>query len=789
MKRLLIVVLTFLSSIAMGQDGGLKTLTASGTDTYTITESLPATYDAKERFVVNFTNANTGAATLNRAGLGAKAIQQAGGAALSSGDIKANGYYLLSYNGTYYQIVGGGGSSGITALTGGVTASGSGSVVATVVTNANLTGHITSVGNSAVLGSFTKSQLSTAVSDGDPLYVGDVTQYTDEQAQDAVGSMVDASLTYVDGTPLLQRAALTGDITASAGGNATTLATVNSNVGSFGSSTTSLTTTVNGKGLITAISSQTVTPAVGSITGLGTGVGTALSVNVGSSGAFITFNGAGGTPSSIGLSGGTGLPLSTGVSGDLPFANLTQITGLSVLGVTGSSTADVAAITAGSDYNILRRSSSSSMGFGSIDLSQSGAVGSSILPIANGGTGSSSTTYYTLAAGGTASGANTFTMTGTNNATWNYSTLGASTGFLVNSNSTDAASNTQTLFKVTQTGANVTSAQKTYGGYFTNFKTGTTSTNTALYVEASGATANFGLEVGNGGIRLSGNNQTVASTGGSLGVGTEDTQTLSLRQNQTARVAFVNPGTILWSNSATTGTTPWHTFTQSIATSGTALGLLWTGAAHTSQATTVEITDLNFALNRIVKIVDGTTATQRSFRIQAPTFTPQTTAITLTDAVTLEVGTIVAGPGTTITRNWNTRFVGSGNVGVGGSVYIGDVNVTTAPTALLMLAAGTTAANTGPIKLTSSGSGVTGLLSTAEKGSMEFSDYGLWFSPAASTRNKVLHGLMGASAPATNTIGVIIDYYGTSATRVLTTPTTWISVTMDNGTVYKIPAY
>ena len=48
--------------------------------------------------------------------------------------------------------------------------------------------------------------------------------YTDEQAQDAVGGMVDGSLTYVDGTPLLQRAALTGDVTASAGSNATTIA-------------------------------------------------------------------------------------------------------------------------------------------------------------------------------------------------------------------------------------------------------------------------------------------------------------------------------------------------------------------------------------------------------------------------------------------------------------------------------------------------------------------------------------------------------------------------------------
>jgi hypothetical protein len=38
---------------------------------------------------------------------------------------------------------------------------------ATVTTNANLTGHVTSTGNAAVLGSFTLAQLNTAVSDGD----------------------------------------------------------------------------------------------------------------------------------------------------------------------------------------------------------------------------------------------------------------------------------------------------------------------------------------------------------------------------------------------------------------------------------------------------------------------------------------------------------------------------------------------------------------------------------------------------------------------------------------------
>lgn len=90
---------------------------------------------------------------------------------------------------------------------------------------AAITGHVTIAAgsNSALLGSFTKAQLDAAVSDGNVLYVGDVTQYTDEMAQDAVGAMVNSSLVYTDATPLLERAALTGAITASQGSNTTSL--------------------------------------------------------------------------------------------------------------------------------------------------------------------------------------------------------------------------------------------------------------------------------------------------------------------------------------------------------------------------------------------------------------------------------------------------------------------------------------------------------------------------------------------------------------------------------------
>lgn len=87
-----------------GVGGAIAIGTIAGTDTYTSAYALTA-LAANQLFYGTFTNANTGAATLNINSLGAKAIQYKG-SALSAARIPAGSNALLMYDGTQFQLCG-----------------------------------------------------------------------------------------------------------------------------------------------------------------------------------------------------------------------------------------------------------------------------------------------------------------------------------------------------------------------------------------------------------------------------------------------------------------------------------------------------------------------------------------------------------------------------------------------------------------------------------------------------------------------------------------------------------
>lgn len=157
-------------------------------------------------------------------------------------------------------------ATNLTGTAAGLTA-GNATLAATVTTNANLTGVITSIGNATSIASQT----------------GTGTKFVVDTSPTIVTPTISGALTY-GGVTLNASVAGTGNLVANVSPSITTPTFSAPVLGTPASGT---------------LTNCTGLPIAGT-TGYGTGVATALAVNVGSAGAFVTFGGALGSPSSAG---------------------------------------------------------------------------------------------------------------------------------------------------------------------------------------------------------------------------------------------------------------------------------------------------------------------------------------------------------------------------------------------------------------------------------------------------------------------------------------------------------
>jgi hypothetical protein len=93
---------TFPSIPTSGIPGG----TATGTNTYALTIAGVTAYNVNDAYVVRFTNANTGACSLNINGLGAINISKNNVVPIVGGDIAAGQQFIAIYDGTNFQLIG-----------------------------------------------------------------------------------------------------------------------------------------------------------------------------------------------------------------------------------------------------------------------------------------------------------------------------------------------------------------------------------------------------------------------------------------------------------------------------------------------------------------------------------------------------------------------------------------------------------------------------------------------------------------------------------------------------------
>lgn len=537
------------------------------------------------------------------------------------------------------------------------------------------------------------------------------------------------------------------------------------------------------------LTSCTGLPVSSGISGLGTGVATALAVNVGSAGAFVTFNGALGTPSSGTLTNCTGYD-----AGNLAGATLNS-------GVTASSLTSVGTLA-------------------------TGTWSATTIAVNKGGTGQTSYTDGQLLIGATSG--NTLakaTLTGTANQV----VVTNGTGSITLSTPQDIATASAPQFTRLGIGAAadsvnlLTFTQAAASSGAPKLATFTGGAHTALTLSTEIVDVDFALnrtvQISTGALTTQRAVLFRAPTYGFVGASTiTDAATVAITGAPVkgTNCTQTNTHALLVQAGAVTGATQSYGLTVNTPTGGTAnycaqflggnvsIGAVTAGAAAPQQL-------LSLTGSSAIALAEQYSADANGggfvgLKSRGTAGSPAVPVL-----VDLLVSMGGGGYNTTTMYNYNKGLIGiraattwsssdnstyitfettptgsttrgivavidqAGHMGIG--VAQGSI------TACLHLKAGTATASTAPFKLTS-GTNQT----TAEAGAFEYNGTNLFFTRSGTTRETNWCGNSGATAPSTS-VGVgIVNFYGASATNFLGDPNSWASVNI-GGTTYKVPLY
>lgn len=456
---------------------------------------------------------------------------------------------------------------------------------------------------------------------------------------------------------LVSNATHTGDAT---GDTALTLATVNSNVGSFGSGSLVPVITVNAKGLITAISTTAVSGGGGGITSINGNSTAAQLLTVGSAGTDFAIDSVTTAGTSV-----FNIPDASATARGLITTGTQTIAGAKTFSgnILPTTTATYTLGNTSFRWTTIWASTSviaPTLWLGSLQ-SQLTADATAVVVMA----GSSGERLSQLKIG-SAGGVNWYfpadniieQRNSTNAQTFRvYSTYTSGTSLELLQARGVASANFE--FGPMKGSAGGTLRGLTIGGYATE-----SAAITPWLTFTNAGVATFGgvqvMPVTNDGTNL-GSTAARFNTAFVNTYGSDGNQTL-----------VMSNGTFTFSSGASQICTMHYqngfAYTQIASTSGTKTAFTLTGAAHTTLTASTEATDVNFNLARTVQFATGALTTQRAMRIQAPTYS-FVGASTIGFVATLDVAPPIAGT--------NATFTASAAIRAKGAIALGDGTETT----------------------------------------------------------------------------------------------------------------